>query len=290
MIRITTLSENIATSTGMTSHAKGSILAEWGLSILIEANDLTVLLDTGRSVSATHNADTLGIDLTRIDKIVLSHSHADHTGGLLEMLRRIRKNEIEVIAHPHIWADRYNRRDNIEKFSGIPFQRQVLENYGAVFNLTPKPVQLGDCILTTGEVPLVTKFEETRADSSITTRFIKEESELKPDELLDDQAVIIKTDQGLAIISGCAHRGIINTIRHAQHLTGIKTIHSVIGGSHLVGGSGKRIHKTIAALKDLDVQKLGLCHCTSLPAITLLANAFGDRFFFNNAGTQVELP
>ena len=86
MLRITTLSENTA--------IMGNFLAEWGLSILIETDEVNILLDTGRSISATYNADTLGIDLNKIDKIVLSHSHYDHTGGLHEMLRRIRKEEI----------------------------------------------------------------------------------------------------------------------------------------------------------------------------------------------------
>ena len=94
MIRITTLSENTATNAEKELGLRGSFLAEWGLSILIETDEMTVLLDTGESISATHNADILGIDLAKIDKIVLSHSHSDHTGGLREMLRRIRKKEI----------------------------------------------------------------------------------------------------------------------------------------------------------------------------------------------------
>ena len=288
MIRITTLSENTATNADKELGLRGSFLAEWGLSILIETDEMTVLLDTGESISATHNADILGIDLAKIDKIVLSHSHSDHTGGLREMLRRIRKKEIEVIAHPHVWSNRYNYKNGMERYSGMPFPRQELENYGAVFNLTAESVKLTDNMSTTGEVPLVTEFEKSRADK--TKRFIKEDGNLKPDELLDDQAVVINTGQGLAVITGCAHRGIINTIRRAQQLTGIDSIHAVIGGAHLIGGSEERIRQTIATLKDLDVKRLGLCHCTSLPAIVLMAHEFGNRFFFNNAGTQVELP
>ena len=290
MIRITTLSENTAISSGMRPGARGSFLAEWGLSILIETDDMTVLFDTGQGISATHNADVLGIDLTQIDKIVLSHSHQDHTGGLCEMLRRIRKNKIEIICHPHVWANRYNRRNGTEKFMGIPFARQELESYGAVFHLTNESVRLTDYMLTTGEVPLVAKFEKTRSDSNSIERYIRIGTELQSDGLLDDQAIIINTGQGLGIIAGCAHRGIVNTIFRAQQLTGINEIHCVIGGAHLFGGSEERVWQTIAALKDLDVQKLGLCHCTGLPAMTLLAHEFGNKFFFNNAGTNIELP
>ena len=98
---ITTLSENTA---GM-----GDFLAEWGLSILVETDESNVLLDTGKSISASYNADTLGIDLRRIDKVVLSHGHFDHTGGLRKVLLKMRK-EVEIIAHPDVWGDKYHRR------------------------------------------------------------------------------------------------------------------------------------------------------------------------------------
>jgi 7,8-dihydropterin-6-yl-methyl-4-(beta-D-ribofuranosyl)aminobenzene 5'-phosphate synthase len=97
-LQITTLSENTA--------GLGSFLAEWGLSILIETDEANILFDTGQSISASHNAELLGIDLSQIDKIVLSHGHFDHTGGLKQVLRRIGK-EIEIIAHPDIWQVKY---------------------------------------------------------------------------------------------------------------------------------------------------------------------------------------
>ena len=104
-----------------------------------------------------------------------------------------------------------------------------------------------------------------------------------------DQAIIINTEQGLVIIAGCAHRGIISTLYHAQQLTGVRAIHAVIGGAHLVDASEERIQKTIAALKELNIQRLGLCHCTGLPAVALIAHEFGDKFFFNSAGNILDL-
>ena len=264
------------------------LIGEWGLSILIETDAISVLLDTGKNISATYNANALGIDLSSIDKIVLSHSHADHTGGLREVLRRIRRSEVEIIAHPDVWALRYRSRPSqADRFAGIPFQRQELENFGAVFNLTAKPTKLTDNIMTTGEIPMVTDFE---AIESGDTRFIKEDTGFRPDEILDDRAIIINTEQGLVVITGCAHRGIINTLYHAQQITGVKIIHMVIGGAHLFTASEHRIRRTIIALKDLNIQRLGLCHCTGLPAITLMAQEFGDKFFFNNAGTRINIP
>ena len=275
-ISVTTLSENTASN--------GEILAEWGLSILIETGETSILFDTGRSISAGHNTDTLGIDLGRVDKIVLSHSHGDHTGGLKEVLRKMRK-EVEIIAHPDVWEAKYARRPGeTDRYIGIPFQRYELENLGARFTLTREPVALADSIMTTGEVPMVTDYE--KIDTAL---FVREENGWRPDTVADDQAIIISTPSGLAVILGCAHRGIINTLYHAQKLTGTERIHTVIGGSHLLDASEERLWLTIAALRELGAPRLGLCHCTGQSAACLLAQEFGEGFFFNRVGTVVEL-
>jgi 7,8-dihydropterin-6-yl-methyl-4-(beta-D-ribofuranosyl)aminobenzene 5'-phosphate synthase len=276
-LRITTLSENTA--------RMGEFLGEWGLSILLETGDTTILFDSGKSISATHNADTLKIDLGKVDKIVLSHGHYDHTGGLRDVLRRMGK-EVEIIAHPDIWQPKYARRKNEpDRYIGIPFQRSELESLGARFNLTREPVKLTDNITTTGEVPMATDFEQIDKDL-----FIKEESGWQPDELLDDQALVVKTDAGLVVILGCAHRGIINTLYHARPLTGVEKIRAVIGGSHLIDISEERLWRTVDALRGFDIDRMGLCHCTDLPAASLLAQEFSESFFFNKAGTVTEIP
>jgi len=275
-VRITTLSEN-------TAHM-GDFLGEWGLSILAETDEARVLLDTGKGVSAVYNADTLGIDLGNIDSIVLSHGHYDHTGGLREILRRMRK-EVEVIAHPVIWQTKYARREGEpDRYIGIPFQQNELESLGARFHLTVQPVNITSTVMTTGEIPMVTAFEEV--DSAL---FIKEGTAWQPDKVMDDQALIVKTEQGLVIILGCAHRGIINTLYHAQQLAGAERIYAVVGGSHLINASEERLWQTISALRELRVQRLGLCHCTDLPAATVLSQEFGEAFFFNKAGSVIEL-
>jgi 7,8-dihydropterin-6-yl-methyl-4-(beta-D-ribofuranosyl)aminobenzene 5'-phosphate synthase len=275
-IRITTLSENTA---GM-----GDFLAEWGLSILIQADDYNVLLDTGASISAIHNAETLGIDLNSVDKLVLCHGHYDHTGGLREVLR-IMKKEVEIVAHPDVWQAKYSKRKNEEgKFIGIPFSQNELESLGARFVYSRQPFKINENILTTGEIPMITEYETI--DSAL---MVKENEVLKSDPLMDDRAIIIKTSKGLVIILGCAHRGMINTIYHAQEITGIKDVYAVIGGSHLIGSSEERLWQTIAAIKEINVQKLGLCHCTDLPVISALAQEFREKFLFNRSGSVIEL-
>jgi len=275
-IQITTLSENTVASV--------NLLAEWGLSILVEADGYKVLMDTGRSFSAAYNAITLGIDLSQIDKIVFSHGHFDHTGGLLDILKMV-KGEREVIAHPDIWALKYARRsERAMQYIGVPFPREAAETLGASFNLTKEPVWIGENIVTSGEIPMITEYE--KIDPNL---YVKEKDELKPDPLWDDQALFLKSEKGLIIIPGCAHRGIINTIRYAQKLTGVESVYAVIGGTHLISASQQRMDLTIAELLSFGIQRLGVSHCTGLPASAILAHVFGKAFFFNNAGTRINL-
>lgn len=277
MLRITTLSEN--------TSSRRNLLGEWGLSVLLETGDSNILFDCGQTISAVHNADALNIDLTKIHHVVLSHGHYDHTGGLYNVLQRIGR-QIEITGHPDIWQAKYSRRnDEPERYIGIPFQRSDLERLGAQFNLDARPVQVAENMITTGEIPMITTFEEV--DSTL---WIKEDSIWKSDPIKDDLALIYKTGAGLVVISGCAHRGIINTLYHAQQITGVKQIYMVIGGSHLAGVSEECLWQTIAALRKLDIQRLGLCHCTDLPVAGILAGEFGERFFFNKAGSTIEIP
>ncbi len=275
-IKITTLSENTATY---------GFLAEWGLSILIEVDGLRILMDTGLSFSAVHNAQLMGIDLSTIDRIVLSHGHADHTGGLREVLKI--KGAVDIIAHPNVWASKYTRRDGQteEQYIGIPFSREELESRGARFNLTREPVHISDNVMTTGEIPMLSGYEETEDNL-----FTKEGGVLQPDKLADDLALVIDTDFGLVVILGCAHRGIVNTLRHAQNITGKELIYAAIGGTHLFRASGERIEQTIADLKEMGIQRLGVSHCTGFRASARLAQEFKDAFFLNNAGTRLTLP
>jgi 7,8-dihydropterin-6-yl-methyl-4-(beta-D-ribofuranosyl)aminobenzene 5'-phosphate synthase len=273
-IRLTTLSENTASL---------GFVAEWGLSILVEADGLRVLLDTGLSISAVHNAQLLGIDLTQLDRIVLSHGHFDHTGGLRDVLRR--KGEIEVIAHPDVWAPKYGRLGDQELYIGVPYRREELESLGARFRLKAEPVELGASIVTTGQIPMRTAFEEVDPDI-----FVKQGGALVPDPLADDLALVIRTGSGLVIVLGCAHRGAVNTILHARELTGEDRVFAVVGGAHLFRASENQIEETIRAFKEIGVQQVGVSHCTGFYASARLADAFGDDFFLNNAGTSLTLP
>ena len=274
-IQITTLSENTANY---------GYIAEWGLSILVEVDGTKILVDTGLSFSAVYNAQLMGIDLSTIDRMVLSHGHADHTGGLREVLKI--KGEVDIIAHPDIWAAKYVQRDQQPlQYCGIPFTRQELESRGARFNLKREPVPITEHVMTTGEILMSSDYEEIESNL-----FIKEDDQFKPDPLADDLALVIDTNFGLVVILGCAHRGIINTVHRAQNLYSKELVYAVIGGTHLFRASEERLENTIADLREIGIRRLGVSHCTGFRASARLAQEFEDMFFVNNAGTRVTLP
>ncbi|MBU2647384.1 MBL fold metallo-hydrolase [bacterium] len=278
-IRISTLAENSASRLGL--------LAEWGLSILVETDDTTILVDTGTSMVTAANARFMGANIQGIDRIIFSHGHADHTGGLVDLLKLADRTEspVEIIAHPDIWAPKFWRTENGRpyRYVGIPFTRKLAESLGASFHLTPDPVWITDRIVTSGEVPMVTDFEEIDAGACVQT-----DEGYDPDPLKDDQSLFIRSDKGLVIVCGCAHRGIVNTITHARQLTGCRDVYAIIGGIHLFSASEHRIQRTLEAIKRLDVKQIGVSHCTGPIASAFLAHALGDRFFFNHAGTITE--
>lgn len=256
--------------------------AEWGWSVLVTTGGARILLDTGARSAAVRNADRLGLDLKSIDKIVLSHAHRDHTGGIDEML--LRTGQVEVVAHPAIWERKCKTDGNGKNpsYNGVPFCRWDLENR-ARFSLHREPVRLAEGLSTIGEVPMVTDFEVVEP-----VFHVMEEDGLRRDDFPDDLSLVAETDKGLVVILGCAHRGMINTILRAQEITGEKRVHAVLGGTHLYPKSVGQVSMTIKALKDLGVERVGVSHCTGVTASMEVSRAFEGRFFFNNAGNKVD--
>jgi len=275
MINITTLTENTATL---------GCIAEWGLSLFIDVDGYKILFDTGGGLSAIYNAKVLDVDLTDIDKIVISHGHFDHTGGLLDILK-LKNGRTDVLGHPDMWSKKYScKKDLGDRFIGIQADKTQFEKAGANFKLSKEPVWLNDNIVISGEIPMITDFEEI--DSNL---FVKHNDELIPDPLADDQSIGIKTEKGLVIILGCSHRGMINNIMQLQKLTKEEKVFCVIGGTHLIAATDHRIAMTIKALDNINMEKLGVSHCTGFKASAELYKHFPDVFFNNNAGTRITL-
>jgi 7,8-dihydropterin-6-yl-methyl-4-(beta-D-ribofuranosyl)aminobenzene 5'-phosphate synthase len=260
-------------------------IAEHGWAVHLKTDHGDYLFDTGQGKGLLGNAKKFKIDLSKIKGIMISHHHVDHTGGLLDAVSAA-GGRVPVYAHPDLFKrESYITRKGVRFQIGLPFVRELLESRGADFQLNKDWNEIAPSIYMTGEIPRKTDFEEV--EKVIQTK--NESGQFVQDPVIDDQALVFKTQKGLFIVLGCAHAGIINTINYAIEKTGESHIHAVIGGTHLWPVSEKQREKTIEALKEFSIDKIGVSHCTGLEPAVRLSQVFGDKFFFCNVGSVVEV-
>jgi 7,8-dihydropterin-6-yl-methyl-4-(beta-D-ribofuranosyl)aminobenzene 5'-phosphate synthase len=273
-VRITVLVENTAESSGL--------LAEHGLSFWVEAGSQCILFDTGQGGVLVNNAYRLGISLGRVDAIVRNHGHYDHTGGRADALRGNRPTA--VYAHPAAMKPKYGRnKDGTSREIGMPLScEQAVERRRGQLVLTEEPTAVSNIFMVTGPVPRATEFEDTGGP------FFLDPQCRSPDPIVDDQAIFFESTRGTVVILGCAHAGIINTLRYVRHLTEDRPIHAVLGGMHLIGASVQRLKRTIEALRDMKLERLGPAHCTGRAATAALWDAMPGQCIPCHVETQVD--
>jgi 7,8-dihydropterin-6-yl-methyl-4-(beta-D-ribofuranosyl)aminobenzene 5'-phosphate synthase len=267
--------------------------AEHGFSALItvrnEDKQATVLFDTGVSRKGIlWNMDALEIDLVNIQAIVLSHGHSDHAMGLPGFIERLGSRNVPLVLHPDAYLDRkLVLPDGTELGLPAPKKQDLhRENIEIIESVGPSML-VDDMVLVSGEVSRTTDFEQ-----GFPIHFAHRHGRWEPDPLiLDDQGAIINVKgKGLVIITGCGHSGIINTIRNAQHITGIDKIYAVIGGFHLSGAAFEPIiPQTISALKEINPRYVMPGHCTGWRATHQIAQAMPEAFIPNSVGTTLTL-
>lgn len=254
------------------------LIGEHGFAALVEIDDETILFDTGPGRGLISNAVALGIDLSRVRTVVLSHAHFDHSGGLLELLARTGPKR--VLTGPGIFEAKYARRpDGREVFVGIPHRRELLESLGADFSAVEGPEELAPGAWATGPVPRRTDFESTEP-----MLFVRKEDGLAPDSVPEDQSLVVRTDRGGVVIAGCVHAGLINTLTYARNIADMD-IHAVIGGTHLIFATDERITRTVETLKEMGVQMLSPAHCTGFRAMGTLHRSMGDKLIPCSVGS-----
>jgi 7,8-dihydropterin-6-yl-methyl-4-(beta-D-ribofuranosyl)aminobenzene 5'-phosphate synthase len=259
------------------------LTGEHGFACYVEREDGNYLFDTGQGLGIVNNGRILEKDLRNLRAVVLSHGHYDHTGGLPEVLHQ--SGPVDVYGHPDIFLRRFRTTGKLKRFIGLPYHRTYLESLGARFRLVTGWTEIAPGIHTTGEIPRVTPFEVGDPEM---TALLPDGTETHPDPLTDDLSLVVETQQGLIVLLGCAHAGLINTLRHVLAATGRDRIHAVLGGTHLVFADAECFERTLEALEEFRVEKIGGAHCTGLPQGARLQARFGDRFFFGGVGSVLE--
>jgi len=256
-------------------------MGEPGLSFCIETTGKKILFDTGLSGLFITNAEKMGISLSDLDFLVISHGHIDHTGGLLPLIHHLDDATMdggparipELVAHPRcFWPKMKEEKRNGSEVS----EDEARMNF--TLRLSDKPVWLTGDLVFLGEIPHRFAFEQ--ADSGA-RKICHPDGSLEPDELLDDSALAFRSDKGLVIITGCSHAGICNITEYAREFCGESRVAGIIGGLHLLSPQPRRLKMTGEYLRKLQPGTLYACHCTSLPAKIALAcrvlSRAGDR-------------
>jgi len=195
---------------------------------------------------------------------------------------------VDIHCHPAVFTERFavgeKSADKSCRSVGIPFNKSELEVMGAWFVFNTAFTKIATRLYLTGEVPRTTLFEKD--DRRLV---VKKDGKYMQDTIPDDQSLVIESARGLTVILGCAHAGIINTLHHIQSQLPGKTVHTVIGGTHIGFLSGAQLEKTIEHLKQFDLKRIGVSHCTGLAPAMKLMQAFGNKFFFATAGSIVDI-
>lgn len=258
------------------------LLAEHGLSFFIEAYGRQIIFDTGQTDVFIHNSKELGLDLTSLDAIILSHGHYDHTGGLESLVEL--NDTAKIYIHPLALRGKYSLRNNTIKNASIPMDLNKTDLIKKRVNFNTKALNVFDNILLSGEISRTNDFEIIPKNL-----MIKEDDKFKQDDMIDEQMLIIREKGGIVIVLGCSHPGVVNCIEYAATLMPNEKILALVGGMHLNSASDERIDKTIKYLKSKDIEKIVPLHCTGFNAMSEIKRVFKDKCIIGAVGDVLEI-
>jgi 7,8-dihydropterin-6-yl-methyl-4-(beta-D-ribofuranosyl)aminobenzene 5'-phosphate synthase len=247
-------------------------IGEWGYAAVVEADGNRILFDTGaRDETVLTNAKELNVDLASIKDVILSHNHDDHTGGLLTLRRKLKLENRGALSVAHVGKGIFwSRPNNSGEANSMIAMKAKYEAMGGKFVEHAELTELYPGVWLTGAVPRVYPERNWSGDGKVKT----------PDGLVEDNipeelSLIINTDKGLVVLSGCGHAGIINTLEFAHNQFSKAPIYAAVGGFHLFDADDKVLDWTGDKLKELGAQYLLGGHCTGIEAVYHLRQRAG---------------
>ena len=254
-------------STMLVGGAGNGEIGEWGFSALVEADGRRILFDTGfRPQTVLHNAAVLGIDLSDVTDVVLSHNHGDHTGGLLTLRREFARKNPTALSRVHVgrgifWSRGTDKKS--EPHNPMPARKPAYEATGGTFIEHDGPAEIAPGIWLTG--PIARPHPEHNFGVAPGTRGEAPDG-ARDDTIPEDSALVLDTTRGLVVITGCGHAGVVNTLTAARQLVRPAAGHALIGGIHLLTSDEKALAWTAGKFREFGVAHLFAAHCTGLEA------------------------
>jgi len=252
------------------------LFSEHGLSLYIEIDEMKILFDTGQSGNFIENAEKLKIDLSKLDYVVLSHGHYDHTGGFRKFVDKA-YNSYKLIVGKSFFNSKYKfvEKDNY-KYIGNSFDNDYFHQN----NMKVKYID-EDIFYITENVMVFSNFKRNNYFEQINKIFqIKQDENYIVDSFLDEIVLVVKHEKGLVVMVGCSHIGIVNILQSIIERTGMP-IYGVVGGTHLIEADEQRLKTTMNYFKEKNIHILGMSHCTGKYAIEKIKHEFGNKFVKN---------
>jgi len=239
-------------------------IGEWGFAAVIDVDGHRLLFDTGaRPDTVLNNAKELHVDLSNITDVVLSHNHADHTGGLMTLRRAMLRDHPSALSRAHVGQGIFDlrRTDQGRTIEFMANTRRDYEASGGHVVVYDHPTQIWPGVWLTGPVPR--KYPERNWSGHVE---VQTKDGWKEDTLPEDMSLVINTAQGLVVVSGCGHSGIINTLEYARASVRNAPIHAALGGFHLYQLDDEKLRWTAGKLREFGLQNFLGAHCTGIEA------------------------
>lgn len=253
-LKITTLSTMLANQG----------IGEWGYSALVEVDGKKILFDTGnKPETVLKNAIELGIDLSDVEDVFLSHNHGDHTGGLITLRNELKKINPNALMRVHVGMGIFSQR--VDRENKMLAMKEVLEANGVKFIIYENQHELFSGVWITGPIERVHDERNWSGNGKIKT-----DNGTIEDNIPEDQSLVIDTKEGFVLISGCGHAGIINTLEHIRLNIHEEKVFAAIGGFHLVNATDEHLKWTADKLLESGVSKIIGAHCTGINSLYTL--------------------
>ena len=277
LLKITTLIEN---ELGTCKK----LYNEHGLSMYIEVDGKNILFDTGQSGKFIDNAEKLGINLSDLDYVIISHGHYDHSGGFKRLIKEINP-DIKLFLGKGFFNKKYSLRSNGEyEYTGNLFDKDFLSENGINVEYIDE-----DVTKVTKNLSIYTNFNRNKEFlNSNQTMYLEKDDEFIEDKFYDEVSLGINTNKGIVVVVGCSHPGIANIVDTISSRSNSK-IYGLLGGTHLVQEDTEKINKIIDNFKEKEIQIIGASHCTGKQGITMFSQQMEEGFINNNTGDILEI-